>query len=467
MSNIFNEIEPDSGPKPPGPLPSDAQVPLPVDSASPEIPGVWRRRLTIISHFFAGQAIVQFLNFLVGFLLLRWMTIETYAQYSVAWAFQSTVGSLVDLGFTGSIVALVGHRANQPDVVGRYVRTARHFRIRSFIFVTIVASFIYPYAVWHQQWGWQVKTLLYIGIVAGLAAQNLVMYASVLLMARQIKPYYRAQIASSIWRQTAYAVMYYTNTLTSWSASWISATAIATYGFLYRKYARPLIQEPVRADPEVNREMLRYIAPLVPAMVFAAFQGQLTVAVITVFGKTKNIAEVSALGRLSQLFLLMLVFNSVILEPYLARISREELPKRFFQVILGQVLVGLIISSFAFMFPGVLLLLLGPKYAHLRNQVGWVAVTSSIEYVTLGIWMTCAARKWIYWWCTGIYISLVILTQITFGRVFDMSTTSGVIYFDLATNIAIMVVQIINVTFGFLYGPPKTAAKAPSTAIGT
>ena len=439
MSELINEIEPDSGPMPPKPPPD----------------GVWRRRFVILSHFLSGQLIVQGLNFLVGFLLLRWMDVNAFAQYIVAWSFQSTVGSLVDLGFTGSIIALVGDRADQPDIVGKYVRTARYFRIRSFFVVLAISVVAYPLAVRNQPWGWHVKALLFVGIAGGLAAQNLVMYASALLIARQLKPYYRAQITSSVFRQSALAMMHWTNLLTSYAASWVSAAAIAIYGFLYRRNARPYIREPLYADPAANREMLHYIAPQVPGIIFAAFQNQLTVALITIFGKTQSIAEVGALSRLSQIFLLASVFNSVVIEPYIARVSRDRLLPRYLQILGCQALLGLAFTSVAYFFPGVLLLLLGPKYANLQRQVVWVVAASSLEYLSLGFWVMNSARKWIYYWGTGLYIALLLGSQVIAACVFDMKTTNGVIYFDFVSNVAIVVVHIVTGTYGFKYGPAK------------
>ena len=135
---------------------------------------------------------MQGLNFVVGFFLLRWLDKTAYAQYSVAFAFQSTIGMLVDLGFTGSIIALVGENAHRPEIVGRYLRTAQFFRTRSFIAITSVAALTYPFFVRHQPWGWQIKALLFAGIFIALAADNLLMYSSVLFMHRKLNLYYRA-----------------------------------------------------------------------------------------------------------------------------------------------------------------------------------------------------------------------------------------------------------------------------------
>ena len=190
--------------------------------------------------------------------------------------------------------------------------------------------------------------------------------------------------------------MHFANVLNSWTASWSAAVASAIYGLLYRRAAVALIDLPAEADAQTKRQMLNYIAPLIPGMIFAAFQGQIAIALITLFGKTQNIAEVGALGRLGQLFTLLNTFNQVIIEPYIARVSRTSLTVRYLQVAASQVAVGAGLSTLAVWFPAPLLWIIGPRYAQLRGEVGWVAMTASVNYVCGGLWtMNSAASGFI------------------------------------------------------------------------
>jgi len=71
--------------------------------------------LTLIFRFLAGQGSVQVLNLVSGFLLLRWLSVG-YAQYR----FQNTLGVLVDLGISGSIVVALGDRGSDKEIVGTF-----------------------------------------------------------------------------------------------------------------------------------------------------------------------------------------------------------------------------------------------------------------------------------------------------------------------------------------------------------
>jgi len=68
---------------------------------------VTRRRLILLGDFATGQILANVLTMLAGFVALRTMSVGAFAQYSLAFAFTSVLASLVDAGFTRSIVALV------------------------------------------------------------------------------------------------------------------------------------------------------------------------------------------------------------------------------------------------------------------------------------------------------------------------------------------------------------------------
>jgi hypothetical protein len=128
---------------------------------------------------------------------------------------------------------------------------------------------------------------------------------------------------------------------------------------------------------------------------------------------------------------------------------------RYLQVVASQVAIGAGLSVLAFTFPGPLLWIIGPRYAHLRGEVGWVAMTASVSYVCGGMWTMNSARKWIYWWGTGFYITVMLATQATAALRLDLSRTHDVIKFGFWTSIAVLLVHISTGLYGFRFGVAK------------
>lgn len=401
----------------------------------------WKRPLFA---FAVGQPAEQLLNLLTGFLLLRWLDKEEYAMFGVAFAFQSMVNQLTDLGFAGSIVALAGERGTEPTWLGRYLRSARHYRTRLLGFTLAGAAVAFPLLTWNHSWGAATKLLLFGAVALAVVFQGWMMYSSPLLVHRRLEDYYRPRIVSAALRLVVSLGLFASGWLSGWTAALLGALNLGLIGLSYRRSARDCVSEPAQSDPAANREMRRYLAPLMPGVVFTAFQGQITLAIITLFGTTERVAEVAALGRIGQLFLLLSMFNSVLLEPYIARLPASLLPRRYAQVVAGTLLLAAVIGAAGFLIPRPLLWLLGPNYAGLEREVGWVVVTACIGYVSGVLWIMHAARRWVFWWGTVAYIVSTVVVQAGCALTLDLGRTMPVIWFGLATALAAWAVHAVT-----------------------
>jgi len=156
----------------------------------------------------------------------------------------------------------------------------------------------------------------------------------------------------------------------------------------------------------------------------------------------QNIAEVAALGRLSQLYLVLSAFNYVITEPMIARAGTETLHKKYIVVVIAATAIAFTILLTAVLIPDAFLLILGNKYANLGEQIPWLLAASGINFIATTLWTMNSARKWIFWWGTFAYIFTIILCQIAGIVNFDVSTTSGVLRLSLLTATGILCVQI-------------------------
>jgi O-antigen/teichoic acid export membrane protein len=397
-------------------------------------------RVPLIS-FLIGQPTIQLLNLVTGFLLLRWLSIDQYAMLGVALAFQATVNQLTDVGFSGSIVALSGSRGQEPEVLGTYLRSARHWRTRVQTFTLLGAAIAFPLVTWSQPWSPTIKALLFGSIALGVFFQGWTMYGSPLLVHRALRQYYTPQIQSAVLRLLCCATLFAVGFLPAWLAAVISALSIGFTGWSYRLSSRGFIKEPVQSIPSANAEMRRYLSPLIPGLAFVALQGQILVGISSIFGSTQNIAEISALGRIGQLFLVLGAFNSVFIEPYIARVSTELLPRRYFQIFSAALTICVIIAFVGFTFPQPLLWLLGKNYAGLQAEVGWVVLSGCLAYLGGVLWSMHAARKWIFWWVSIVYIATILITQVICVTFMDLSQTQSVIMFGLVTTGVTLLLQ--------------------------
>jgi len=408
-----------------------------------------RRRLILLGDFGAGQIVTQLLTMLAGFVALRAMSVSDFAQYSLAFGFTSVLGSLVDAGLTRSIIALVGERTADSELIARYVAVARRKR-------NLVAAILAPFAavlfmVLSEDRGWSLLTriLLVAGILASVWLQgSLAMYGTPLLIRSDLRRFYVPQSSGSAGRLAGFGIAALFGLLTPVIAI---ALNLAYFGFLGNRLRHASLREiPDRrgVDPELSATMNAYLRPLWPSIVFFAAQSQLAIFVVAAFASTRTIGEVAALGRIGALFVILWAVNGVLVEPFLARTPQALLVRRYLSVLGLAVLGGLALSVAAALEPRPILWLLGGQYDHLREEAALTVLSASVNFVAIVLWTMNNARRWVFGWQTALYIALTLATQVTSALALDLSTTRGAVLFGVWTNVALLVAHAVGARHG-------------------
>ncbi len=405
----------------------------------------------------------QGLQFITGLALVRWLSYEAYAQYGMVLGFQNMLALLVDLGFTGSILALVGSRVDDPVVVGRYMGAAVRQRK---LLLLLFAPLSFPFFLWYgSAHGWPLieSVVLFGSIVAFLLCQGWVsIYSPPLLMRQHLACLYRPSVILSGSRLVVLKVLHWLGALGAAAACWIGALVSFINARLYRAAAAPYFKMPAERSLEAEGEMRRYISPLIAGMVFYAFHGQIQIFLIAVFGTTKSIAEVAALGRLGQVFVFVSSFISTILVPFIARLPLERVAVRYAQVVAGLLFVGAGISVVAFLFPKPLLWLLGAKYAGLQLEVGLNVTAAALSTISGAIYAFNNARKWIFHLTAVTSIGGLLIIEGLMIAFMDLSTTHSMMVFAVVTS----AYPLIPFLYAGLQGYRRSLREARAAAAG-
>ena len=394
------------------------------------------RHIQLIGSFILGQGAVQFVQLLTGFLLLRWLTVEQYAQYSVAFAFQSTAQILVELGFSGSVIALVGSRINNKEVLGGYIRAGKFFRNRLFAIVAALCLVGFPLVTAHHHWPFYVTLLLLLAIISNLyLSGNNAFYGTPLIIHQKLREFYRIQLKSGLSRLAFLGILSFFSFLNAWLAA-MAASALVWYnGRFYKAKSQRYIEEPAVSAENTKIEMLRYVKPVMPGIIYAAFSSQIALFIISIFGNTQNIAEVGALGRVGQIFLILNAASSTLVVPYLARQPGKNLEKKYLKIISGATIIAMVMTLIAFVFPEPFLWIMGGKYAHLDREIGLLVLNSAIIFLNVVMWDMNCSRKWLWNWIPILSISSNILVQILLIFKMDLDTTYNVLIYSLILNV--------------------------------
>lgn len=406
--------------------------------------------IKLAGSFLVGQGALQLIQVLSGFFLIRWLSVEQYAQYSVAFAFQSTAGMLVELGFSGAIVALVGNRIQDKKVLGNYIRAGRFFRNRLFLIIGGFCLVLFPLFTAKHGWSTAVTIVLLICILSNLYFSGHVSYYSPpLIIHQRLKDLYGIQIKNGIARFLFLALFQMVSALSAGIAAVSTSLLTIANGLLFKRRSQALVEEPKTSDPKVRKEMLDYLKPIMPGTVFMAFQAQILVFIISIFGESRNIAEIAALGRLGQLFLLLNIAGTTLIAPYFARQPKEGLMPKFALVVGGAVILSFGIWIFSYAFPEALIFLIGSKYQHLEREIPLLVFSSCLAFISNLMWAVVASRKWLWWWMPVLNIGGIVLIQILAVTNMDLATTRNVLILSILMNAYAVIHKLIVATYGF------------------
>jgi O-antigen/teichoic acid export membrane protein len=417
--------------------------------------GRGRRIVGVVTKFLLGQGAVQGFNVLAGFFLVRRLSIEAYAEFGLATAFQGVFSILMDLGFATTIVPLVGERRDDRALVGRYVRAAKHLRDRAFWILTPAASVAFLWIGHKHHWSLSVQLLLLGSVLLSLYSGGKVSYSSApLFVFGRLREYYVPQVLSGAGRLLTYAGLSVVGGLNSWTAAGLSALNITANASLIGKASRKYLDWPAKDDRDTERELLRYILPASPAIIFSAFQTQISLFLVSIFGGgMRFIAEVMALSRIGQIFVVLLTFNTIVVEPYIARVSRDRLFRIFAAIVILASVACVPLVLLGFERPQVFLWILGAKYEGLSDVMGLYVLSSCMNFVSGTLWIMNRGRKWVFWSGSILEVALVLVAQSAFLTFVGVRDTQEAVLFNLASSCCYMVAHGYVSIYGFLKGP--------------
>jgi O-antigen/teichoic acid export membrane protein len=422
--------------------------------------------LRVLTDFTVGQGIVQGIGIFIGIFLVRTLNVSEYAKFGLAFGFQTTATVLMDLGYASTIIPLVGERISDRVLIGRYVRAAKAHRDRTYWAISPFVAIAFLFITYRQHWSWVQQLALLATILFSLYFSGPLSYfAAPLVLQRRLRALYLPRTISSLTRLLVYTIAKGFGFLNALTAAGASALNIALDGSWIKRNSKQSIEWPEKDDPIVEREVQNYIFPALPAILLGAFHGQITVFLMGVFGTTTSIAEVAALSRLGQLFNVLMTFNFVLVEPFMARLPKARIRNAYILLICLALVAGALLTLISFVFPELFLWPLGRQYKHLRGLIGWVIMTACISFVAGLIWVMNRSRKWVFWRGAIAEVGLLIAVQATYLIVVGVRTTREAVFFNLASSFCYLVAHLYVGIYGFRKGPRPTPS-ALETEIG-
>jgi O-antigen/teichoic acid export membrane protein len=409
-----------------------------------------------IGNYMLVQAVVQIIAFSSGIVLVRWLPQQEYAFYTIANAMQATLMLLADIGISVGLISIGGRVWQDRHRFGELINTGLGVRRKlAAASVIIVAPILY--AMLTKNGAAPIYTLVLIAFVlAGFSIQLSVDVFSVVPRLRSdVSRIQKIDFTCAVVRLLLILGLVYFFATAGLAAAIATAAFLLQY-FLLRAYAAKVVDLKANENPEDRREIVRLIKNLTANSLFYSFQGQITVFLVSFFGRdAASVAEVGALGRLAMIFTVLMNLLTNIFVPAFARChDKRKLHWLYIGIVGGVVLFSSAVIAGAVVFPEQFLFVLGNRYAHLHRELLLMVGVAVISALSGTLWLLNASKAWI----TGawLYIPLTLATQVALIPFTDFSSVSGVLIFNLISAAPSVLLNLALSYRGFRTFAPVT-----------
>ncbi|HEY2293824.1 MAG TPA: hypothetical protein VGM86_24230 [Thermoanaerobaculia bacterium] len=405
------------------------------------------RWVRILAAYFTAQTLTQLAGIAAGLLFVNFMPVRDFALYTLAFSVVNFFNFVTDLGSTTSLVYFFHQSRKEGSDPGPYVRAVLSLRHAAFALGIAGVLLAFPRLAEAKGFGLREALLATAGIALCVWFQiSQSLRVLVLRLTDRYGRSYRAEMAGGLTRLALAAALVASALLESWLGVLSSAVGSAVAAFV----ARPAAVEPDAPEDlrPYRRSVVRYLLPTLPSALYFAVQAPLTVWLAATFGATRNIAEVGALGRLGLLVGIFSTLSGVVFLPRLARIADDRLYRRrclqFGAALAAVALAMLAASALA---PGLFLLLLGKHYAGLRRELLLVVAGAGFSLLDGYVVSVNLARSWTRW--QGLAVGSLVAVQAALVAALPLSTTAGVLTFNLLGSAAALAGQLAILAIGF------------------
>jgi len=384
-----------------------------------------------IGNYAAIQVIVQLLAFTSGILLVRWLPQREYAYFTIANAMQATLNLLADIGISVGLISIGGRVWQDRHRFGELIKTGLFVRRKLAAVAAILVSPIL-YLMLARNGAPFGYTLLLIGIVlVGFVLQfSIDVFAVVPRLRSDIRKIQTIDFTCAMLRLLLIVGLVYLFATAGLAVGIASATFILQY-LLLRSYAIKVVDLNAGENADDRQEILRFVKTLAASTLFYCFQGQITVFLISLFGReAASVAEVGALSRLAMIFTVVMNMLTNVFVPAFARCQGKKKLRLLYLLIAGGVaLFGAVVFAVAALFPQQFLFVLGNRYTHLHRELLLMVGSAVISAFGGTLWMLNASKAWISG--SWFYIPLTLATQLALIPFIDFSRVDSVLLFNL------------------------------------
>ena len=409
---------------------------------------VWKSKAITLARFTGLQTAVQAVTAVCGFLIVRTLEKPDYAAYTIAASLLTLLNALTDCGIGWGLNAVGGPIHNDSSRLRGLISIA--LRLRGYLAIvavpmTVISAF---YLLRKNGVAWPNTiglTAIVVGTIFGTFLTTI--YGVSLRLRALYTTVQKFDLLGSCLRLLLIVMVasFFLNAIT---AILITAITLTVQGILLQRTAEKILSAEPREEEADRAALLGLMKKQALATLFFAYQGQITIWVISIFGSTEKVADVGALTRLAIIFAIIGNIVTGLAAPTLARCtSLRQLVQLFLLELGGYIVFSATLLAVSLIFPEGLLWILGGKYSTLTHEVPLLVGMAIIGGMVAVVHTLALSRGWI--WQTWTIPVMTFATQLTCGAFLQLDTVAGVLWFGILSLMPTLLVTSYMVSRGF------------------
>lgn len=391
----------------------------------------------ILGSFAAVQLLVQALNALSGFMLVRTLEKPDYAWFTIASGMSAALSLLSDSGISIAVMSIGGSIWQDRRSLKGLVTAALRLRAWLAAISSVAVGLMSLWLLLRNGAGlstavgltmlvlapiWQISTSTTFNVVNRLHSRT-----------RQLQ---LADLVPALVRTVLTAALVRAGYGTPTTALGAVLIAHLAQFLIVRNQVTPLLHEVEPSNVEEYGAAIRKtVRQVLPNGVFVCVQAQLSTWLLTVFATTSEVADLGALTRLAIIFA---VFGGPVGQFVAPAFARATSLRRLWlmpaAVVAGSLLFSSLLLFAAWVKGEWFFWLLGARYSHLQHELFLILCGMSLSGTAALIWALNAARGWVKMSWLNIPITLGI--QVVCASILPLHTVAGLTWLIIMTALA-------------------------------
>ncbi|WP_035899264.1 hypothetical protein [Leeuwenhoekiella sp. MAR_2009_132] len=385
----------------------------------------------LVSLAGSSQILIQVLGLLGGILIIRLLTKQEYAYYTLANTMLGTMTLLADGGVAAGVVAEGGKIWKNKVKLGVVLETGLNLR-KKFAFYSLLVSIpVLLYLLINNNASWYTAILITACLIpAFLSALSDTILQVPLKLHQEVKDLQKNQIIVALVRLL----------LISSSMFFLPFTFIALLANgiprifgnrRLKKIAERHVDYEVEASEEVQKRILIMVKRILPGTIYFCLSAQIIIWILSFYGSTEEIANVGALYRIATILIVMdVIFNTLIL-PRFARLQADGamLLTRSIQILALAFLTLAFIASAIYILSDYALWVLGDEYAGLNFELLLIILGMGIQNIAHLTLSLANSKGWVLNPLLSISINIIVLVLGIF--IFNLKSIIGILTFNI------------------------------------